>query len=82
MILGTFIIFFVMVLVVFGYILAISFVMWMAIDAGKQDKFWWMVLVFALPVIGAIVYYFTEKKHEYVKMPKESCEHCAEHTHK
>ena len=51
------------------YILVISFTIWMAIDAGKQDRFWWLTLVLGLPVIGPAVYYFTEKKHEYVKIP-------------
>jgi hypothetical protein len=52
------------------YILVISFTLWMAIDAGKQDRFWWLTLILGLPVIGPAVYYFTEKKHEYAKVPR------------
>lgn len=50
-----------------SYILVISFTVWMAVDAAKQDRFWWTTLVIGLPVIGAAAYYFTEKKHEYAK---------------
>lgn len=56
-------------LVVVGcYIIAISFTIWMMIDAGKQDRFWWLTLVIGVPVIGPAVYYFTEKKHDYKKV--------------
>lgn len=47
------------------YMIAISFTLWMAIDAAKQDRFWWIVLVIGVPIIGPLVYYFVEKKHEY-----------------
>jgi ABC-type nickel/cobalt efflux system permease component RcnA len=57
------------VLVVACYVLAIAFTVWMIIDAGKQDRFWWLVLVIGVPIIGPSVYYFTEKKHEYTKVP-------------
>lgn len=50
------------------YILVIAFTIWMAIDAGKQDRFWWLVCIIGIPVIGSSVYYFTEKKHEYAKL--------------
>lgn len=50
------------------YILVIAFTVWMAIDAGKQDRFWWLVCIIGIPVIGPSVYYFTEKKHEYAKV--------------
>ncbi|MCF7843760.1 DUF2834 domain-containing protein [Candidatus Gracilibacteria bacterium] len=57
-------------LVVAGcYIIAIAFTVWMMIDAGKQDRFWWLVLIIGVPVIGPAVYYFTEKKHGYYKAP-------------
>lgn len=51
------------------YVIAVVFVLWMAIDAGKQDRFWWMTLIVGVPVVGAVVYYFTEKKHEYAHVP-------------
>ena len=49
------------------YIITIYFTVWMAIDAGKQDRFWWLVLIIGIPIIGSGAYYFTEKKHEYMK---------------
>lgn len=51
------------------YIVTIAFTLWMIIDAGKQDRFWWLTLIIGLPIIGPAAYYFTEKKHEYVKAP-------------
>lgn len=51
------------------YIIMIAFTVWMLIDAGKQDRFWWLALIIGVPVIGAAVYYFTEKKHEYRQAP-------------
>lgn len=50
-----------------AYILIISFTLWMAIDAAKQDRFWWVVIVVGVPIVGGSVYYLTEKKHEYAK---------------
>lgn len=50
-----------------AYIVVFAFTLWMAVDAGKQDRFWWIVLILGIPFIGSIVYYFTEKKHEYAK---------------
>lgn len=57
----------VFVSLMFLYVLAAAFVIWMSVDAAKQDKFWWLVLVIGLPLIGAIVYYFVEKKGDYMK---------------
>lgn len=58
----------IMTLVTYGaYIVIISFTLWMAIDAGKQNRFWWVVLIIGVPIIGSAAYYFTEKKHEYAK---------------
>lgn len=51
------------------YIIMIAFTVWMLIDAGKQDRFWWLTVIVGVPVIGAAVYYFTEKKHEYRQAP-------------
>lgn len=57
-----------MTVIVYGsYIFVIAFTLWMAIDAGKQDRFWWMVLILGIPFVGSGVYFFTEKKHEYAK---------------
>jgi hypothetical protein len=50
-----------------AYVLLGVFIFWMAVDAAKQDRFWWVVLVLGIPGIGAAVYYVTEKKHEYAK---------------
>jgi ABC-type nickel/cobalt efflux system permease component RcnA len=66
------------------YILVGAFILWMAIDAGKQDRFWWLVVIIGIPIIGATVYYFTEKKHEYAKAPvhhihQSETEHQHEH---
>lgn len=55
-------------IVIGAYILVASFILWMAVDAAKQDRFWWIVFVLGIPVVGAAVYYFTEKKHEYAKV--------------
>lgn len=55
-------------IVVGAYILIASFILWMAVDAAKQDRFWWVVCILGAPVVGAAVYYATEKKHEYVKI--------------
>lgn len=52
-----------------AYIMIISFIVWMAVDAGKQDRFWWIVLIVGIPIIGAVAYYYTEKKHEYAMLP-------------
>ena len=52
-----------------SYIIMIAFTIWMLIDAGKQDRFWWLVVIIGIPVIGPAVYYFTEKKHEYRSAP-------------
>lgn len=49
-------------------ILGISFILWMAVDAAKADKYWWIVLIVGIPLIGGIIYYFVEKKHEYAKI--------------
>ncbi len=50
------------------YVFLIAFILWMVVDASKQDRYWWVVLIIGVPVIGAVLYYFTEKKHEYAKI--------------
>jgi uncharacterized membrane protein (DUF485 family) len=58
-----------MTLVVYGaYMLLIAFTLWMIVDAAKQDRFGWVVLIVGIPIIGGGVYYFTEKKHQYAKI--------------
>lgn len=57
-------------LIVLGsYLIVASFLIWMFVDAAKQDRFWWIVIILGVPVVGAAVYYLTEKKHEYAKAP-------------
>lgn len=51
-----------------AFIIVFSFMAWMAVDAGKQDRFWWVVMIIGVPFVGSAVYYFTEKKHEYAKV--------------
>ena len=48
-------------------IIVFSFSAWMCVDAAKQDRFWWIVIILGVPIIGPAVYYFTEKKHDYAK---------------
>lgn len=75
----------VLMISILAYVLGISFMLWMVVDAAKNDKFWWIVLIVALPVVGAIVYYFVEKHHDYAKIPKEQdggeATHKGEHKH-
>lgn len=52
-----------------AYILVISFTLWMSVDAAKQDRYWWVVLIIGVPIIGSAVYFFTEKKHLYAEAP-------------
>jgi uncharacterized membrane protein YeiB len=48
------------------YVVLFSFIFWMAVDAAKQDKVFWLFIIIGLPVIGSAVYYFVEKKKDYV----------------
>lgn len=59
--------------VILAYVFVGSFIIWMAVDAAKADKFWWLVLIVGVPIVGATVYYFTEKRHDYARL---NCEHC------
>lgn len=52
----------------FIFLSILAFVFWMAVDASKGDKYWWVVLILGIPLIGALVYFFVEKKHEYFKL--------------
>ncbi len=53
--------------VYWSVIFVVSFTVWMSVDAAKQDRFWWIVMILGIPFIGPAVYYVTEKKHEYKK---------------
>lgn len=58
-----------MTLIVYGaYMILIAFTLWMVVDAGKQDRFWWVFFIIGVPIIGSAAYYYTEKKHEYGKV--------------
>ncbi|MDQ5962477.1 MAG: hypothetical protein QG653_284 [Patescibacteria group bacterium] len=48
------------------YVVAFSFLFWMAVDAAKQDKIFWLLIIVGLPLVGSIIYYFVEKKKDYV----------------
>jgi uncharacterized membrane protein (DUF485 family) len=62
--------------IVYGvFIIIFSFTIWMAVDAAKQDRFGWVVLIAGIPFIGSVVYYYTEKKHEYAKAPSHHIHH-------
>lgn len=50
------------------YVIAAAFILWMLVDAAKQDNFWWLVIILGIPIIGAIMYYFLEKKRDYIKV--------------
>lgn len=50
------------------YVVAAAFILWMLVDAAKQDNFWWLVIILGIPIIGAIMYYFLEKKRDYLKV--------------
>jgi ABC-type nickel/cobalt efflux system permease component RcnA len=52
-----------------SFAVVVSFLAWMLVDAAKQDRFWWIVIMLGVPIIGPAVYYLTEKKHEYAKAP-------------
>lgn len=65
----------IMMLGVIFMVLCASFMFWMLVDAAKQDKFWWVAIMFVLPLIGSLVYFFVEKEREYAKIPKEKIKH-------
>jgi hypothetical protein len=60
------------VLVYIAYIVSLSFMLWMIVDAAKNDKLAWLAIMVALPVVGSIVYFFVEKEHDYVHIPSIS----------
>lgn len=52
--------------IMFGIgIVLFAFWLWMLIDAimnQKEDKAMWVILIILLSVLGAIIYYFTQKR--------------------
>lgn len=52
------------------YVLVLAFMFWMAVDSAKHDRFWWIVIIIALPFVGALAYYAVERKHLYKKREK------------
>jgi hypothetical protein len=46
----------------FFLLLFISFIFWMAVDAAQHDKYWWIVLIFGIPLLGALAYFVLEKR--------------------
>lgn len=53
------------------FLFVVSFIVWMVVDAAKGDMFWWVVFILGVPIVGAAIYYFVEKKHDYFKLSKE-----------
>lgn len=47
------------------------FLAWTVIDALKERKFWWVLFILCLPFVGAVVYFFVEKEHDYMKISEE-----------
>lgn len=41
-----------------------AFWLWMIIDAAKNDRVWWLVLIIGLPVVGFLIYYLTHKRFD------------------
>ena len=53
------------------FLLMLFFMLWMAVDAAKGDKYWWIVLILGVPLVGSIVYYFVEKKRDYSRIEEQ-----------
>lgn len=66
---GLFLGFFAMMITYVAYVFGVSLMIWMLVDAAKTDKYWWIALMVALPVVGSLVYFFVEKEHDYAKVP-------------
>lgn len=47
-----------------------SFLMWMTVDALATKKYLWLVFILGLPLVGAVVYFFVEKEHDYLKLSR------------
>lgn len=50
------------------YVFTLGFIILMMIDSLKNGKILWFVGIVLFPLVGAVVYYFTEKKHDYAKV--------------
>ena len=50
------------------YVFSLFFIVWMMIDALTHKKILWFIGILLFPLVGAIVYFFTEKKHDYAKI--------------
>lgn len=62
--------FLVIMLTYFVYVIGLSLMIWMIVDAAKSDKYWWVAIMVALPLIGSLIYFFVEKEHDYEKIPR------------
>lgn len=47
------------------------FILWAAVDALRNGRIWWFVIIVGMPIVGATVYFFVEKKHDYLKIREE-----------
>jgi hypothetical protein len=56
--------------IIFAYIFLISFMLWMVVDAAKNDRFWWIVIMISIPVAGSIIYYLAEKRGSIIRAKK------------
>lgn len=54
------------------YVIAVSGIVWMAVDAAKQDKILWLLFILGVPGIGALAYFFVEKQKDYAKMEESA----------
>lgn len=45
-------------------ILSMAFTFWMMVDAAIKNKFWWLVLITLLNIVGAGIYYFVVKREK------------------
>lgn len=59
-----------LVALVGGIVLAsyFLFLAWMTIDAVRSRKFLWLIFILGFPFVGAIVYFFVEMEHDYMKI--------------
>lgn len=44
------------------------FIILMSIDAIKNGKLLWLIAILGVPLIGVVIYFFVEKKHDYMKL--------------
>jgi hypothetical protein len=58
---------FFIVLLLALYISFIAFFVRMAINAWKSQKFLWLAAIICFPIVGSVLYFFIEEKHDYAK---------------